>query len=173
MYVMKRIPPVLMMFLMLLSGGLNADSKTKTENTEAVNTEEVDSRQADLLPAYPGWPDRYRRSDMIPPPPPGPYMSSALSRVNAFPDRGGLRNEYREGQMESPFFRPEMPWPQERGRPYRWIPKSGEYSYVPDGFEERLDSRIPAPMPPPRRAWRYAYPQQPPARPRYYGHRGY
>jgi len=96
-----------------------------------------------LPPAYPEWPERPARREMIPPPPAGPYMSSALSEVDAFPaDTGGLRDEFREQQMHSPFFEPDMPWPgiPERGRPQAWIPESGEYRFVPEEVVRQLES---------------------------------
>jgi len=97
---------------------------------------------SDLPPAYPEWPERPVRRKLIPPPPGGPYMSSALSEVDAFPaDTGGLRDEFREQQMQSPFFEPDMPWPDipERGRPDAWIPESGEYRFVPEEVVRELE----------------------------------
>lgn len=95
-----------------------------------------------LPPAYPEWPDRAMRRDIMPLPPGGPYMSSALSEVDAFPaDTGGLRNEFHEPNMNSPFFESDMPWPEipERGRPRAWMPEAGGYNFVPEDVVRQLD----------------------------------
>ena len=98
---------------------------------------------SDLPPAYPEWPDRPMRREVIPPPPSGPYMSSALSDVDAFPaDTGGLRHQMRQQQMQSPFFNVDMPWPEtpDRGRPEPWVPETGEYRFVPKEMLRQLES---------------------------------
>ena len=129
----------------------------------------------DLPPAYPEWPERTFRTEIVPPPPGGPYMSSALTEINVFPhDTGGLRYEYVEPQMESPFFSADMPWPDtpERDRPQPWYPESGQYNYVPEEIVRQLES--PSPM----QQYDYARqqpfrrfpPPPPPARPPFYGY---
>ena len=169
---MKKTPPALMMLLMLLSGGIQAESTAPAQGAEVAV-----AQQMQLPPAYPEWPERFRQEDTMPPPPPGPYMSSALSRIDAFPSGDRMRHEYREGQSESPYFRPEMPWPEGRDRPQPWTPEGGEYNYAPEGLEEELEARMRTHEPPPAPAWRQQrpYPPRPPVGPgpRYYGYRGY
>ena len=82
---------------------------------------------ASLPPAYPEWPEREMRDDLVPPPPGGPYMSTGLDDFARFPGSGGLRYEAADPEMHSPFFKPDMPWPEtpEIGAPRRWLP-SGE-----------------------------------------------
>jgi hypothetical protein len=130
---------------------------------------------SDLPPAYPEWPDRFSRTEIIPLPPPGPYMSSALSDVAAFPaDSGGLRDEFRQGQMRSPFFEADMPWPEipERARPEPWIPENGEYHFVPEEVVRELESPIYDRRPEFPRFQSYpGYPPPPPVRRPYYGYR--
>jgi hypothetical protein len=178
MYVMKKTPSILMMSLILLSAGVQAEADMSVPVAEASQI-----RQAQLPPAYPDWPERFRQEDTMPPPPPGPYMSSALSRIDAFPS-GDRADKYRKGRSESPLFKPEMPWPEGRDRPQRWVPEEGEYHYVPDGLEEQLEAQMRAREVPPEPAWRQQYPQRPPiqrppvqrpppVRPGYYGYRGY
>ena len=127
-----------------------------------------------LPPAYPEWPERTFRTEIIPPPPGGPYMSSAMSEINVFPhDTGGLRHELSEPQMESPFFSVDMPWPEtpERDRPQPWMPESGEYHYVPEEIVRELESSSPVNMqqhPMYQRFQRYRPP--PPVRQPYYGY---
>ena len=96
-----------------------------------------------LPPAYPEWPERTFEREFVPPPPGGPYMSSAMSGIDVFPnDTGGLRHEYVEPQIESPFFSADMPWPDtpERDSPRPWYPESGEYHYVPEEVVRQLES---------------------------------
>ncbi len=129
---------------------------------------------SNLPPAYPEWPERSFRTEFVPPPPPGPYMSSAMSGVHEFPDnRGGLRNEFSEPQIESPFFSADMPWPDtpERDRPRAWLPESGEYRYVPDEIVRELEQQppvsrgdFPVRQPFPR------FPPPPPVRQPYFGY---
>jgi len=82
-------------------------------------------------------------TDIVPPPPAGPYMSSAMTGFTVFPeDTGGLRHEIREPMAPSPFFAADMPWPdtQEHDRPQPWMPESGEYHYVPEEIVRQLES---------------------------------
>ena len=132
---------------------------------------------SDLPPAYPQWPERPVRRQIIPPPPGGPYMSSAMSEIDAFPDdSGGLRNisdESTEQRMDSPFFKVDMPWPEtpERDAPELWMPESGEYKFVPEELVRELES-----SPPGRRLEQQMYqpypryPPAPPPRRPYYGY---
>ena len=178
MYVMNKTPSVLMMFFIMFSAGTHAESVVPVSDAEA-----SEPRQAQLPPAYPEWPERFRQEDLTPPPPPGPYMSSALSQIDSFPSGSRARGEYREGRAESPFFKPEMPWPEGRDRPKPWMPADGEYHYVPEGLEEQLEAQVRAREVPPAPAWTQQYPQRapiqrppaprPPVRPGYYGYRGY
>ncbi len=128
----------------------------------------------DLPPAYPEWPERTFRNEFVPPPPGGPYMSSAMSGINVFPDdTGGLRHEFAEPQMESPFFSADMPWPEtpERDRPQAWYPESGEYRYVPEEVVRQLESPAPIQVPEfPRYQPVPRFQPPPPPRPPYYGY---
>lgn len=129
---------------------------------------------SDLPPAYPEWPERTFRTTLIPPPPPGPYMSSAMSDIDAFPDdSGGLRNVTRERPVPSPVFEADMPWPEtaERERPERWLPESGEYRFVPDEIVRRLETPAPSTGQERQRYQPYSgFPPAPPRRQPYYGY---
>ena len=130
---------------------------------------------SNLPPAYPEWPERSIRSELIPPPPPGPYMSSAMSGIDAFPaDTGGLRDKHDEWQMRSPFSEMDMPWPDtpERERPELWMPESGEYRFVPEEIVRQLDSPVPGIRQEYQRFRPYpGYPPAAPVRQPYYGYR--
>lgn len=129
---------------------------------------------SELPPAYPEWPERPARRELIPPPPAGPYMSSALSDIDAFPGNAGdLRNESREQQLPSPFLEADMPWPEmpDYARPESWMPESGEYRFVPEEVVRQLES------PPPSQRQEYqrymphrVYRPAPPVRRPYYGY---
>jgi hypothetical protein len=129
---------------------------------------------SELPPAYPQWPERPARRKLIPPPPGGPYMSSALSDIDAFPSNtGGLRNELREQRMPSPFLEADMPWPEtpEYARPEPWIPESGEYHFVPEDVVRQLESPAPSQRQEPQRYMPHRmYVPAPPLRPPYYGY---
>ncbi len=130
----------------------------------------------DFAPNYPQWPDRFTRSETIPPPPGGPYMSSAMSGIDAFPaNTGGLRDDPGLQQVQSESFRVDMPWPEspERERPVTWMPETGEYHFVPEEVVRELESAAfdrrqerPAAFQPYR-----AYPPAPAYRQPYYGYR--
>jgi len=135
---------------------------------------------SELPPAYPEWPERAPRRELIPPPPGGPYMSSALSDIDAFPaNTGGLRDEIKEQWKPLPFLEADMPWPEtpEYARPEPWIPESGEYRFVPEDVVRQLESPEPSRG---QELQRYApqrrympappVPPAPPMRPPYYGY---
>lgn len=133
----------------------------------------VPAMPSDLPPAYPDWPEPPPRPEIIPPPPGGPYMSSAMTEITVFPeDTGGLRHEAREQQVGSPFFSADMPWPEtpERDRPRPWMPESGEYNYVPEEVVRQLES--PSSVPRYQHPMHRPYPRYPPppVRQPYYGY---
>lgn len=67
---------------------------------------------------------------VIPPPPPGPYMSTALSSNDEFP--GGRQNRLPRGDAgSSPFFTPDMPWPVKNEVTNQWMPDGG-YKFPPN-----------------------------------------
>ncbi|MBT8129400.1 MAG: hypothetical protein KJP10_05365 [Gammaproteobacteria bacterium] len=127
-----------------------------------------------LPPAYPEWPTRIVRTDRIPLPPPGPYMSSAMSDIDAFPSNtGGISNDRSEQHMQSSPFSKDTPWPEtpERDRPELWVPESGEYRFVTEDVVRQLEtqtnsrgSQPPLYQPYPR------YPPPPPVRPPYFSY---
>ena len=129
---------------------------------------------SDLPPAYPEWPERTFRDDFLPPPPPGPYMSSAMSEINVFPENtGGLRPEVRGQPMQSPFFSADLPWPEttEHDRPRPWMPETGEYRFVPEDIVRQLESQSPVARPQyPRFDSFRRFPPPPPVPQPYYGY---
>ncbi len=83
----------------------------------------------------PRWPE-HRRSRMMaempPPPPSGPYMSSALSGssiegLSFDDDKSAMKFEPPAQRMEA--FGPDTPWPGNSNSLNRWVPEKG-YNYV-------------------------------------------
>jgi len=81
----------------------------------------------------PRWPERHKQqNDVLPPPPPGPYMSTALTGSPAkwsssAPGSSTVRMEPPSLPMQA--FSPDTPWPSNSTSPDRWKPANG-YSYV-------------------------------------------
>lgn len=97
---------------------------------------------------FPEWPHRQVFSQDIPPPPPlGPYMSSALNN-------GAIDEPKFTGHVEKPpvntddssmaMFSPDVPWPGDNSSS-RWMPESG-YQFVPPGFSPSKPVQIPHSM---------------------------
>jgi hypothetical protein len=83
---------------------------------------------------YPTWPEHAipgsEAGDFVPPPP-GPYMSTALTGIeNGFGDDESSDNPH--AFEPSPYFKPDMPWPRHNhlAQPERWLPEGG-YQYAP------------------------------------------
>ncbi len=83
---------------------------------------------------FPEWPAKKVQLKDIPPPPPlGPYMSSALNNgqiesprfSNAAPARAPAVQD-----LPAANFSPDMPWPGDEQNTHRWMPESG-YQFVP------------------------------------------
>jgi len=96
---------------------------------------------------FPAWPERKQVfRERIPPAPPGPYMSSALS---GFSDKGAFsrdrdRSEINMGSSDMPrvaipmeAFSPDAPWPSNLKSPNRWEPENG-YRFVEQGVKKKL-----------------------------------
>ena len=109
------------------------------------------SHQA-AAPVFPRWPQRQQpRKENIPPPPPGPYMSSALSdhsvKAPSFA-RDFNKPVYRHDPSFVPMdtFSPDIPWPKglrgNKGKNAgRWKPKNG-YRYAhPQMLPPRMNSQ--------------------------------
>ena len=86
---------------------------------------------------YPNWQATSRQAvrALIPPPPPGPYMSLALN------DSSGNKSPFFQAPVESvnrsnpsavpmQALSPDAPWPENLRKSKRWVPENG-YRYVP------------------------------------------
>lgn len=79
------------------------------------------------------------RSDIVPPPPAGPYMSTALTPMpGAYGPESGIEQNAGTEMAGSPFFMSDMQWPNEqRQPPRRWMPEKGQYQYVTEKVLEQ------------------------------------
>jgi hypothetical protein len=168
---------IIMVSFLIQSGNVSAAPETGTLPDTFPGSGVGASSPADgrLPPAYPEWPERPARREFIPPPPAGPYMSSALSEIRVFPDdMGGLQNEFKEPLVPSPFFEADMPWPEtpDYASPEPWVPESGEYRFVPEDVVRQLETTIQDQRR--QQLQRYmpyrGYPPAPPLRQPYYGY---
>jgi hypothetical protein len=118
------------------------ENERAAENTDARAEVKTVSRPGDAY-QYPHWPKRqYQQREMVPPPPPGPYMSTALSDYSvkgpAFSRYQSARDDDRDAARRMPgieMYSPDREWPELRpGNDWRpknhWEPKDG-YHFPP------------------------------------------
>ena len=121
-----------------------ADAVAEMNQTASDNHRKEIERRENRF-SYPRWPERrLPMRDIIPPPPPGPYMSTALNRfslegpsfdrpeISRPPRRSIAAVETADTMM--PAFGPDMPWPDDPGSNNstplkRWEPEKG-YHFV-------------------------------------------
>jgi hypothetical protein len=104
---------------------------------------------------FPRWPERHEvRRERIPPPPPGPYMSSALTGDSieepSFSQRNRHEMMFESNSASVETFSPDAPWPSNFDSPHRWKPEDG-YNYVKPQAEQQPYSVRPP-------YYNYAYP---------------
>lgn len=130
-----------LLLLVLSVSGLAVFAETP-DNTTGENSAAVAATQQPY--GFPAWPQRPQfKKEVVPPPPPGPYMSSALNDYSfkrpTFGDeplqseqaQPANRNSTINSAMD--MFSPDVPWPDTRQgevqRSGRWMPENG-YQYV-------------------------------------------
>lgn len=144
--------PCLLLQPLLLQAESSTDVKSDESANKAVASHQAaeGSRTAVQRPAtgggnnasvgFPNWPPRQQAGrETIPPPPPGPYMSSALSDYSVkAPSFGRNINKpvhrYDPSSMPMDVFSPDVPWPKNlraknKRSSTRWMPENG-YHYV-------------------------------------------
>ncbi len=95
---------------------------------------------------FPAWPDKKPAAvkDVPPPPPLGPYMSSALNAEQGQqPKFGSIMSMPVPAIDDTPMtaFSPDLPWPGDnRQQANRWLPEDG-YQFVAPGFSAPLVNR--------------------------------
>ncbi len=131
----------------------------------------VENRRLENRFSYPRWPERsLPKREIIPPPPPGPYMSTALNRFSlegpSF-DRSEISRPPRRSiaaiepaDTRVPAFSADMPWPDDPGSNNstplrRWEPDKG-YHFVDES--EKPGPAAPAYYRQPQYVYGYQYP---------------
>lgn len=102
--------------------------------------------------SLPRWPERQQvNREVIPPAPPGPYMSTALSgsSINgaSFADDSKPAIQLESPSLPMNAFGPDIPWPSNSQMPDRWEPESG-YNYVKPAAKTQPYRAMPYNMPP-------------------------
>jgi hypothetical protein len=139
-------------------GSSVAEVGAVTEETRVASDDRwKENRRKENRFSFPRWPERgLPKREVIPPPPPGPYMSTALNRFSlegpAF-DRPEISRPPRRNiaaletaDTRTPEFSPDMPWPGGPGSNNstplkRWEPQKG-YHFVDES--EKPGSAVPA-----------------------------
>lgn len=131
----------LLIFLLTYSMVLQAESPgTSITKTEVMVDPGTEDKQQEHN--FPPWPERQQvNKERVPPPPPGPYMSLALTDFSVNQSSFGRDLKQSEIEPESSnmpmeTFSPDIPWPEEAhqhhhnlGPTKRWVPENG-YHYV-------------------------------------------
>lgn len=113
-------------------------------NTEAAPVATTEQRAPSRY-VFPRWPEsrQMNRREQIPPPPPGPYMSTALSDFSIKgPSFGnGMYDPTASSgstQVKAETFSPDVPWPDNlRDAPNHWKPSTGYRFVSPDTRSRR------------------------------------
>jgi len=155
--ILEHSKAVMLLTLLMFSPFLQAESSDNADASDSAAKAEAGAEStADQTRdfKFPAWPERKQSNrDQVPPPPPGPYMSSALSDFSVKGPSFGLNPEKHELNQPLPrvdpsnvpmeTFSPDRPWLDHAYRkhvhssacpptctPGRWMPENG-YQYVP------------------------------------------
>jgi hypothetical protein len=128
-------------FLLTQTMSIYAESTDTIANITEVTADAVNQEQQDKN-NFPRWPVRQQVvKELVPPPPPGPYMSLGL---NDFPvsqpsfDSSLNKPEIELDSSGMPIqsFSPDVPWPKNLRPTKRWMPENG-YQYVEPQAEKK------------------------------------
>ncbi|HHJ36253.1 MAG TPA: hypothetical protein ENJ87_10855 [Gammaproteobacteria bacterium] len=119
----------------ILAPAFVVQAKTPEAASDSTALEATGEIKQQQVYDYPKWPERKQATrEIVPPPPPGPYMSSAL--IGGTIKAPSFGNRIKKSEMAvgpSGFsmnnFSPDVPWPTDMKPPSRWKPKNG-YHYV-------------------------------------------
>jgi len=155
--ILEHTKAVMLLTLLMFSPFLKAESSDNADASGSAAKAETGLKStADQTRdfKFPAWPKRKQSNrDLVPPPPPGPYMSSALSDFSVKGPSFGLNPEKQELNQPVPrvdpsnvpmeTFSPDRPWIDHAYRkhmhssncpptcaPGRWMPENG-YQYAP------------------------------------------
>lgn len=151
--------------------GVAETSAVSEMNRAASDIRREESGRKENRFSYPRWPEQsLPKRDIIPPPPPGPYMSTALNRFSlegpsfdrpeiSRPPRSRV-SAFETADTRMPAFDPDMPWPDDPGSNNstplkRWQPEKG-YHFVDES--EKPGSDVPVYYTQPQYVYGYQYP---------------
>ena len=123
--------------LMTFSSHMHAQSSEASRpGLEAAPTSSVAVGERQNAHNFPRWPERrYEKRERLPPPPPGPYMSSALALDGSAVSNSPFSRDHSpekvpaKSDVSKSTFSPDTPWPSNSHSPHRWKPEDG-YHYV-------------------------------------------
>jgi hypothetical protein len=146
----------LFVFLLMPSMVLQAEFAEPSELQVAPRVDDMQAGDKQEQPfMFPQWPERKQvNREVIPLPPPGPYMSSALSdfsiKGRSF-DRGDYKDQLNTSAVDSNLstipgekFSPDRPWPKNFQPAKRWMPETGYRFIKPDINKHVYSKRMPA-----------------------------
>lgn len=114
---------------------LQAQASDVAENPAEAGTGSGSDDAQQAAFSFPRWPEspRFNR-DRVPLPPPGPYMSSALSEFSfegpSFASNvSESTDDFASTESSMEAFSPDIPWPSNVDSPVRWEPENG-YRFV-------------------------------------------
>jgi len=135
----------------LLASLLVSSFMVQAQTAESgIVVEQKTSEQSPVSP-FPQWPQRKQaKKEMLPPPPPGPYMSTALSgnsmKAPSFSKQATKRSmAFDSSDISMDTFSPDIPWPKNltTPSPSRWMPDNG-YQYVQPRAMDNRRQVVPA-----------------------------
>lgn len=123
--------------LMTFSTSMQAQSsEVSTSEADAVPTNSATVSERQNIHYFPRWPERrHEKRERLPPPPPGPYMSSALALDGSAVSNSPFSRDESpakvpaQSNVSKSTFSPDTPWPSNSHSPHRWKPEAG-YHYV-------------------------------------------
>ena len=169
----KQVKKALMLFsLLMFSTLLQAESPDNVDSSDSAVAAEAGLKSAADQPRdyiFPDWPERKQaHRQEVPPPPPGPYMSSALSDFSvrgpsfgnnpAPSESNNAASKSDSSNIPMATFSPDRPWIDHAYKkhkynsdcppacsPVRWMPENG-YQYAPL-VQKKLYPAVPNRMP--------------------------
>jgi len=137
--------------LLTFSTSMQAQSsEASTSGSEAAPTNSATVNERQNTHYFPRWPERrHEKRERLPPPPPGPYMSSALALDGSavsnspFSRDQSLAKVPAKSSVSKSTFSPDTPWPSNSHSPHRWKPEAG-YHYVQPQAENQPYPAVPS-----------------------------
>ena len=165
---LKQLPRLVVGGVLLFSFSVQAESadipeKSPAEAEPVTSTSAPQPDEAQPGFRFPQWPTYPQvTKEIIPPPPPGPYMSSALNDYSvSAPSFGIDPGKYEAGRhaanrhdafhLPMGMFSPDIPWPKNLrpggyDSPVRWLPENGYQYAKPHSYQQTYATPPPVMM---------------------------